>query len=243
MIRNSSMALAFVMLSVSNTAWGAFVVDLWNLRTSIQEDIGNPFNSETESITAITNPLFETIHAQVNDNSFSQADFDYAWSPSLATGEFNTTSTHAIRSPGMETKTAGLIRFSSAEDVRVTISGTATYSHTPGDISLVHFAVFLGTANTGEVIFSGLKTGGGFFSLPSTGVLSHFAEFDLPAGVSYKYEFLVASRNTDDLLPTGVIDVSADIRFSVAPVPEPTTALLLTFAIAPFVLRRHRSSE
>ncbi len=237
------MALAFAFLTTSSTAWGAFVVDFWNLRTSIQEDIGNPFNSETETLTTISNPLFETIHAQVNDNSFSQASFDYAWSPALTTGEFNTTITHAILAPESRAVSAGAIRFSSTEDVRVTISGTAMYSHTPGDLGGVNFAALLSNFDTGEIQRLEFERGGNLFFQPASGTLSYFAEMILPAGVLYKYEFSVDTWNTADLLPTGTMDVFANIAFAIEAVPEPTTALLLTFAIASFVLRRRRSNK
>ncbi|MCB9853757.1 MAG: PEP-CTERM sorting domain-containing protein [Phycisphaerales bacterium] len=242
MFRTRTLALALVILTASNSAWGAFVVDYWDLKTSVSERIADNTINDFESITAITNPLFETIQAQVNNNSYSRATFDYSWSPSLSIGDFNTTITHAIRAPESRAVSTGAIRFAPNEDVRVTISGTAIYSHTPGDLGGINFAALLSIVDTGEIQRLEFTRGGNLFFQPASGTLSYFAEVILPAGIDYKYEFSVDTWNTADLLPTGTMDVSATIAFTIEPVPEPDTALLMGFA-AIVAIRRRRSNS
>lgn len=242
MFRHQPMALALVILTASSTAWGAFVVDLWDLETSVSERIDDNTINDSESITLITNPLFETIHAQVNDNSFSQASFDYVWSPSLATGEFNTTITHAILAPESRAVTDSKIFIIPAEDIVVTISASLTYSHTPGDLSSINFFASIRDESAPlPQLLNEHRRGGNLYFLPSSGTLTIDEEIILSAGTTYRLRNGLDSSNTADSLPTGTIDATGFVNFSIRPVPEPTTALLLTFAAASIVLQRHRS--
>lgn len=242
MFRHRTLALAFIVLTTANATWGAFVVDFWNLRSSIQEGIGTPsFSIDSETLTTVTNPLFDTIHAQVNDNSFSQATFDYSWSPSLTTGDFNTTITHAIRAPESEAVTEAKVFIIPTEDIRVTVTASLTYAHTPGDLSSLNFFASIRDESTPvPQLLSEQRLGGNFYFLPSAATLTIMEQIILPAGGTYRLRNGLDSRNTADLLPTGTIDATGFVNFSIRPVPEPTTGLLLTITAAGGAVRRRR---
>ena len=227
-------------IALPSPAWAAFTVESWNLRTSIAEHIGTPFNSDSETITAISNPLLTAIYAQVNDNSFSETEFNYAWFPSLATGHFNATITHAIRAPEARAVTDNQIFILPSEDLHLSISASLMYAHTPGDLGSVNFFTSIRDEATQQSVLSEHRRGGNLYFEPASGTLTINEEIILIAGTTYRLRNGIDSSNTADLLPTGIIDVSADISFTITPVPEPASLAMAALA-APWILRRRRS--
>ena len=240
MIRPILVVLSLAVIASPSPVHGGFTVEAWNLKTSASERVNGHSINDSETITSISNPLLTAIYAQVNDNSFSETEFNYAWFPSLATGHFNATITHAIRAPEARAVTDNQIFILPSEDLHLSISASLMYAHTPGDLGSVNFFTSIRDEATQQSVLSEHRRGGNLYFEPASGTLTINEEIILIAGTTYRLRNGIDSSNTADLLPTGIIDVSADISFTITPVPEPASLAMAALA-APWILRRRRS--
>ncbi len=239
-MRLLSVSVALTFLSVgSDAASAGFDVTFWHLSTATS-DLGDSSPADSEDVFAITNPLTQLVQTQIGP-SFTSAYYDHSWLPDLAVGTFNTDITHGIASPDIINVTRTQIFFLADEPIRVTINGSLTYSHTPGDDTGIRFGASVRDTTTNDDLSSQTEQGGNLYLLPSAGTLNIAGEAILDAGVIYRLQFVIDSSNTGDLPPTGTLDASGYLNFAITPVPEPATAMLL-LAAAPILLRRRRGA-
>ena len=173
--------------------------------------------------------------------SSSLSEYEHSWVDTENFGDFNSAITLAMYSPQVRTVSSSQVFVVADEDLRVTIDGSMTYAHTPGDDTGIDFGISVRDTSTNEFLFQESQCGGNLYLLPAAGTLPIAGEAILSAGTIYRLSFTVDARNTGDLPPTGIFDANGFVHFSVEPlIPEPATACLL-MAAAPMVLRVGRT--
>lgn len=221
-----------VITLTSAPAFADLHITSWELNSGFVDPI-----FQFQTITDVSNPLIATTRTQLFQ-TVVQADYDFAWSPGHADGEFLTTFSHAIRPPGLQGISSSRIRYSSNEDVRVTMTSELGYSHTPGNLSRIGLYATIYDSQSSNVITNGQDLGGEGYQRPSNGTLSLFIDTVIPAGTPFEIRYSL-NTTTNAVLPgSGVADANGQFRISIKAIPEPETALLLLFATSALVIRR-----
>ncbi|MCB9855030.1 MAG: PEP-CTERM sorting domain-containing protein [Phycisphaerales bacterium] len=234
----ASVLLAAIFLASATQVRAGFQVLNWELSTFLIESAGNTSQDDGEYITTLSNPLQETRTAQIGDNLVSAA-YDHSWIEDLAWGDFNMSFDHQIRTPEVRTISISAIYIIPSSPVSVSFDGQLDYSHTPGDLdSLNFFASVRDESTLAYAVRFQTRTGELYFQPPSGSIPIH-GEAILAPGVTYRLRYGLDSDNLSDSLPTGTLDASGYVNFSIRPVPEPASLLLIASgAIA--ALRRTR---
>jgi hypothetical protein len=227
----STILLFAIACAVAAPVQAGFQVLDWHLTAALSDHSGDLPIIDGVDITQVSNPLNTTSLAQIGTN-FATATYDHSWIESLAWGDFNTSFTHQIRTPEVKTVADSRIVFTPTEPVHVTLDGQTTYSHTPGDLDSISFGFEIQDADTLEDFVLETRRGGNLYFQPASATINLHAETVLPADRTYQFQLGLQSDNISDNLPTGILDASGYVNFSIRPVPEPGVVLL----IGPMVL-------
>lgn len=227
MIKRLLMLMILVVATANaNASAGEVQVLSWHLTAALSDDSGNLPVIDGVDISDLSNPLDSSSVARIGDNIASAA-YDHSWIVALAFGDFNTSFTHNIRSPKVRTVTTSAIFITATEPVRVMIDGRLDYSHTPGDLDSLNFFASVRDESTSTNLFSDQTMTGALFFDPSNGTVLIHGEVILEPGTTYRLRYGLDSSNTADHLPTGTLNATGFVNFSIRPVPEPASALLL----------------
>lgn len=235
--RISVALILFLQVLVAKVSSAAFVEE-WTLSVLVDgfTDYDVDFN-----ITP-TNGYMGSLLAAL-DNSLASSSYDMAWSELENTGSFRTDSNLLSQGPNPGSPTffssaTTNVRIQSNQDLVLVYDSSHTFALGSGDREVVSTLDIADLTNL-EPVFSGgagsAPIGGG----PSSGVLDFQHTMVLPAGPLYSITTrfrLIAFSGSPSSLSSG----SGFSHFTLAPVPEPATSLLLTFAAASVVVRRRR---
>lgn len=228
--------LLIVVISFPAQSRAGFDVTSWQLLRSVVVDNQG---SDVEIIGTVSNPFQSNVTAQIGLDNLA-ANYDFIWDESPAIGDFNTSLTHEIRSPGVRIQNATNIYILPTEPVAVTIEGRLDYAHTPGDQLQLKFLANILNLTTIENEFTGGAFTGEGFSGPSSDTVFIDAEIILQPGMSYRLSHLLESSNQTPIPANGIFDATGFVNYSIRPVPEPATACLTALLTLPFVFRKSR---
>ncbi|HPF39175.1 MAG TPA: hypothetical protein P5081_02445 [Phycisphaerae bacterium] len=190
-----------------------------------------------QTISDVSNPLIASTRIQVFQTDI-EASYDFAWSPADATGDFSTTLNHTIRPPFAQGLSSSRIRLLASEDVRVTLVGELSYSHSPGLLAGIGCYATIYDEQTSDVITDDQDFGGEAYQLPSSGALSLSIDTIIPAGTPFEIRYSLNTSLDPNHPGVGAADVVGDIHISINPIPEPGTALPLWLTLSAFSIRR-----
>ncbi|HWL94107.1 MAG TPA: hypothetical protein VNT79_11290 [Phycisphaerae bacterium] len=222
--------VCLIVLMPMRQSEAAFDVSMWNLSTRLSQQTDAGQISDSVDIFELSNPLSQTARAELT-NSFNESQFAYHWLTEEATGQFHTAVTHGHRDPEMRTVSDGRMHILADEPLHVLLSGSLTYAHIPGDIVGINFNARLRNLDSGQDVFLDLHRGGNLYFEPSSGILTMSNSAILDPGIPYELRYVVDSSNTGDLLPTGPVDASGWVEWSIQPVPETSTLFMLLAAL------------
>lgn len=186
-----------------------------------------------------TNPLMTTRHAQLGLTEATSV-FDLAWGPTG--GRFDLLFDHVIEDgPGFSESTAfGGIGVTSDVDVWLDYQYTFSFNNLNGGIILTSVNQVAESTQTGATnIFRIVRQGGAGALDPTSGTFVTSRQVLLEAnevyGISYSNTLL--GGEDSGALGTG----NGSLHFTLTPVPEPATAMLLTLMSIVFTRRRRPS--
>ncbi|HPF37577.1 MAG TPA: PEP-CTERM sorting domain-containing protein [Phycisphaerae bacterium] len=235
MTRIAFIIIGLIALSAPQVVSAGFVVSM------LQIDDGVSTHSEIdfETVSIVSNPLNHDSLAQIGMN-IVESTYAFQWNETAGTGEFDTDLSHAIRSLNVSTVTRVQVFIEPTEDLRATIEGSISYSHTTNQEIGVLFGMAIRDFGTSRDAFHERLEGGVLYNEPSTGTLDVGGEAILYAGALYRLQLVLDCTNIAES-NVGNLDASGFANFRLEPlVPEPTTALLLALAAASIGARRRR---
>lgn len=235
----------FAVASISHStgrAIAAFDVTFWNLRTGVQT-LNGPLEQDFETITQISNRLsYVSISSMNGGLDRAEADYNYSWLLTEPSAMFNTSLIQTFRSPRVREVSQAIIRFQTTEDAEFRLDSFLSYAHTPGDEFALDWNIRLFNQTTQFTYINTDFEGGNGHTSPSTGSFSVNETYFLPANSLFSFNYTLDSENLADVAPTGTMDISGFVNWSI--VAEPATAALL--APAAFMLfgrRRGRNQR
>lgn len=236
-LRYSLACCAILVAGVVHDADAAFQVLDWNIASGTQF-FSVPFVQDFERNQIVTNPWTGTLQGVVGLNR-SRSIHDYGWSIETPHGLFNTSFLHEIRTPDIRTLYDGAFRFFVSTDVTIHLDSLITYSHTPGDNSVIDYFLAIGAPGQPALYRREFRGGNGHGD-PASGTFAVDETFTLMAGNEYHLNSWIICSNTADSLPTGVMNLSGALNWSIT--PEPSTLSLLMPAALILLLRRRPES-
>ncbi|MCB9855029.1 MAG: hypothetical protein H6818_05020 [Phycisphaerales bacterium] len=230
----STVLLAAIFFASATQVQAGFQVSTWTLTAALDDSGSGSSMIDGDDITTISNPLNTVSNAQVGDNVVSAA-YNHSWIEDLAWGDFNMSFNHQIRTPEVRTISISAIYITPTSPVRVSIDGLLNYSHTPGDLDSLNFFASVRDESTLTNAVRLQTFAGELNFYPPAGSIPIHGEAILSPGVTYRIRYGLDSYNITDSLPTGTLDASGYVNFSIRPVPEPASLLLIaSVAIAAF---------
>jgi hypothetical protein len=205
----------------SINAWGmeSTVLNLPNLASDYSDLVQNPFVGE---------------HHALLGPSGAHSYFDFSWTPDTAS--FLIAASHVAfdGNGGTRSLSSGNIYITPTVDMLLTATGTYAYDLPGWDMQVAYgLVVFDGQFHERFVQTYGDDT---FIDGPTNASFTLDTQFVLPAGETsvLSYRFRLDAFDSTSLLATG----SGDIQFTLQPIPEPSTVVLV---FSTTLLSRRRS--
>jgi hypothetical protein len=205
----------------------------WFLGSTVFDSEG----SDTQASVLVQNPFNETIVAQVGD-SFVSTNYDVSWLLDYVT--FDMVSSHHAEQVVGRVVAGGNVTLTPMADSVLSLSAQYQYAWHPSvfaNASLSFSVVELGVA---EIFHDGLTGGNTPLGDPFGTLILPDATVGLLAGREYKILFSALIDYANEGSPGQPGISTANISFSITPVPEPST-LMLFGLIAPAILRARRT--
>jgi len=190
--------------------------------------------------TEVQSPFQAVANTAVGPNT-ATTSYDFSWSGD--SGSFDINTTQRVETFRVLTQSSGFILISPTNDLRRTINASLDYASVPGDLADIFFRMTVVDQNNLDVplFFENLQ-GGNLTLGPAVGTLAFSGDVILPAGATYKIDFIARNDNGADNSPTGPITSSAFFHFAFQPVPEPATLWLIAFGAIGIRRPRRRHS-
>lgn len=228
---------AILLSSVPPVTAGTFTVDDWRLSTVVQEESGGPISGRISL--EPSNPFCEFFAGDVGTSHVS-TQYDIAWSDT--SGSFRMDTDLAVTAVGDFPPGQGYsdntMWITPAEDVRLVMHSEYAYDLPVVGMS-TSYVFLVDDSNTGAALFAEAHRVNTMISGES-GTLGIDADVVLPAGQCWEiftrmHVSFGSGSNGHQATGSGFFDIQ------LMPVPEPTTAVLLSAVAIPLVASRRRS--
>ena len=216
--------LALAFLAWSGTVHAGFEVAAWDLLTFTQDRSADIPETDSERLTMLQNPLNHVSDTMIDPNT-ARTSYDFSWL--MDYGTFDMDIEHHLETFRVRTVSDGHLLIEPDTDLRMTIDASLTYSSVPGDQAFVRLKMFVIDETTQARLFDESERGGNAAFEPASGTLAFAGDFTLPAGTTYRIDYLVDADNLSEPAPDGPIDTNGFIHFELSPVPEPSSAALV----------------
>ena len=226
--------LAHLLSSPSALIASDINVESWFLGTRVDYSATGQQSGQVSAV--VMNP-FEADHLGAIENSTAQTQLSFYWN-SQGHASFLIEAQHAAAGspPIIEVTSSGNIWLTPSVESILTLDAVYDYALGSGNRRLdFNLAAVGGGGGIGvQHVISPI------FGDPPVGQLVFHDELLLQPGIEYTLQYFIRHLSVSgsaDSLSTG----NGSVQFSIVPVPEPATALLV-LAAAPIALRRRRSS-